>query len=257
MTTEKLDDRLDEEELTTFYGKQDEVAPACPDCGASLIHGPEGGGSINVYCSNEETCGSKFNCLGPLGVQRITDRSPKANATEEVVQPDGSSPLAPIEYMLAEARRLAEAQNSMIYQIMFRNAGVGVQWHEERLCTTKPYEGSDMQIASATETARMKEGLVVYGYHDDMRTALACELIRLTIGSIDIESEDDRRIAIQAAVWPETPSWFGRDASGYHMRRTCVACVQHIGPADQHSYPREMNFWMSGLCDGCQRRIGL
>jgi hypothetical protein len=30
----------------------------CPDCGARLYEGPEGGGSINLIC---KTCGSKFN----------------------------------------------------------------------------------------------------------------------------------------------------------------------------------------------------
>lgn len=266
MTTTKIHERLDEAELTIFKGdEQKGGVPTCPDCGSGLLKGPEGGLSLNVYCENDETCGSKFNYIGPIGVERITDRSPKTNATdtdkanetEETLQSDGTSPLAPIEYLLAEARRLAEAQNSVIYQIMFRNAGVGVEWHEESRCTTAAYHGSDLQVATATGSARTKEGLIVYGYHDDMRTALACELIRLTIGSIDIENEDDRRSAVQTAVWPETASWFGHAASSYQVRRTCIACVQNVGPAAEHSAARERNFWMSTLCDRCQARIGL
>jgi hypothetical protein len=49
----------------------------CPDCGTRLLEGPSGGGSINYYCGNESTCGSRFNDTGPFGVERLTSPSPK------------------------------------------------------------------------------------------------------------------------------------------------------------------------------------
>jgi hypothetical protein len=56
----------------------DPSPPVCPDCGAGLLEGPHGGLSVNVYCSNDKTCGSRFNVMGPFGVDRITDKSPFA-----------------------------------------------------------------------------------------------------------------------------------------------------------------------------------
>jgi hypothetical protein len=48
----------------------------CPDCGGGLLMGPCGGLSINIYCANETTCGSKFNEMGPFGIERISEASP-------------------------------------------------------------------------------------------------------------------------------------------------------------------------------------
>lgn len=39
----------------------------CIDCGKRLLSGPEGGGCVNVMCSN---CGAKFN-ISPFHVERI------------------------------------------------------------------------------------------------------------------------------------------------------------------------------------------
>jgi len=41
----------------------------CPDCGhEEFIAGPEGGGSQNFKCRH---CGSRFNDMGPFGIERI------------------------------------------------------------------------------------------------------------------------------------------------------------------------------------------
>ncbi len=45
----------------------------CPDCSARLAEGPQGGGSINHYCS-QSGCGSKFNLA--ISWERISEPSP-------------------------------------------------------------------------------------------------------------------------------------------------------------------------------------
>lgn len=47
----------------------------CPDCGAVLTEGPHGGLSVNWYCSGP-ACGSRFNVMGPIGVERISGARP-------------------------------------------------------------------------------------------------------------------------------------------------------------------------------------
>jgi hypothetical protein len=46
---------------------------ACPDCTTPLLEGPRGGMSVNYACS---ACGSKFNDMGPFGIERLSDSSP-------------------------------------------------------------------------------------------------------------------------------------------------------------------------------------
>lgn len=48
----------------------------CPDCGLNVHEGPHGGLSVNWICVNSE-CGSQFNDMGPFGVERISDASPR------------------------------------------------------------------------------------------------------------------------------------------------------------------------------------
>lgn len=89
------------------------------------------------------------------------------------------APKQPLEELLAELQDLAEKSNAIIYQILFRRAGVGIQWHEESRVTTKDYSGSDMRIATATLTRQKDEGLVIYSYSTDLCTAIESELDRL------------------------------------------------------------------------------
>lgn len=49
----------------------------CCDCEEMLADGPSGGLSINMYCLNPK-CGSRFNDMGPFGVERISDAQPDA-----------------------------------------------------------------------------------------------------------------------------------------------------------------------------------
>lgn len=69
--TSKDGERLDPKELRLFE------LGTCPDCQTNrLLEGPHGGLSVNVYCGNP-ACGSRFNDMGPLGVDRISDAQPK------------------------------------------------------------------------------------------------------------------------------------------------------------------------------------
>lgn len=54
----------------------------CPDCHSSLRDGPCGGLSVNVHCVNP-SCGSRFNDMGPFGIERITRASPNSPEAAE------------------------------------------------------------------------------------------------------------------------------------------------------------------------------
>lgn len=47
----------------------------CCDCDGYLYEGLSRGLSVNVYCLK---CGSRFNDMGPFGVDRTTDAQPKS-----------------------------------------------------------------------------------------------------------------------------------------------------------------------------------
>jgi hypothetical protein len=60
----------------------------CPDCGGGLLEGPSGGMSVNFWCSGlkpgpngdnvrsgQSTGVSRFNDMGPFGVERITEET--------------------------------------------------------------------------------------------------------------------------------------------------------------------------------------
>jgi hypothetical protein len=53
----------------------------CPDCVQNLCEGPSGGMSVNYCCL---ICGSKFNDMGPFGIDRISDASP--DFTDKLLQ---------------------------------------------------------------------------------------------------------------------------------------------------------------------------
>jgi len=58
----------------------------CPDCGGKgFYEGPSGGISQNILCGNAD-CGSRFNFMGELGVERISDPSPNADSAHAKAQ---------------------------------------------------------------------------------------------------------------------------------------------------------------------------
>jgi len=81
--TTKDGEALTADEVARFH------AGCCPDCGAEgLLEGPHGGLSINVYCGDDAGCGSRFNCMGPFGIERISAASPN----KPRVFPEAASP---------------------------------------------------------------------------------------------------------------------------------------------------------------------
>jgi len=51
-------------------------AGTCPDCGHDeFLAGPRGGMAQNFKCANDG-CGSRFNDMGPFGIDRISNASP-------------------------------------------------------------------------------------------------------------------------------------------------------------------------------------
>lgn len=72
-------EHLSDEEAAIFN------AGACPDCGTNLLQGPSGGGSQNFYCAGRE-CGSGFNEMGPFGIDRITNASPRKGSAGRDLQ---------------------------------------------------------------------------------------------------------------------------------------------------------------------------
>lgn len=65
-------DKLTSEETTKMLGGP---TPQCPDCGSTFLAGPSGGLSVNVACSNK-ICSSRFNVMGPFGINRISEARP-------------------------------------------------------------------------------------------------------------------------------------------------------------------------------------
>lgn len=62
------------------------IIDKCPDCdGTKLLHGPEGGGSINICCGNPY-CRSAFNDMGPFGLERIQNSAFRAAFPDNPVE---------------------------------------------------------------------------------------------------------------------------------------------------------------------------
>ena len=62
---------LNEKELATVRQGR------CPDCsGIGFLGGPSGGLCQNFKCANPQ-CGSRFNDMGPFGIERISRPSPE------------------------------------------------------------------------------------------------------------------------------------------------------------------------------------
>jgi hypothetical protein len=75
--TYKEGERLTDFELG-FIRPEEKGCGSCPDCGsAGFLAGPRGGMAQNFKCGNEE-CGSRFNDMGPFGIDRISDAQPDA-----------------------------------------------------------------------------------------------------------------------------------------------------------------------------------
>ena len=69
----------------------------------------------------------------------------------------------PLEDLMLELEAFAAERNAVIYNICFRKAGCGICWHE----------------GDREENGEWKSGLIVHGYHDDLRSCLEAELHRI------------------------------------------------------------------------------
>jgi hypothetical protein len=83
-----------------------------------------------------------------------------------------------LEKLLEQVQALGAQHGATIYEILFRNAGVGVLWHESaREKDQADRTGRDGRVFC--DPGDWRSGLVVYQYHKDLRTALEAELARL------------------------------------------------------------------------------
>ena len=92
----------------------------------------------------------------------------------------------PIEQLLPAVQRMGEARGNVLYEIAFRNAGVGLVWIEAaRVKTKQTWKKISVGKKSFTlpdiecSQQRIKEGMVVYQYHPTLRKAIVEEMKRL------------------------------------------------------------------------------
>lgn len=79
-----------------------------------------------------------------------------------------------LETLLTRVRLLAALRGATMFEILIRNAGWGISWHEEEREKNPPqyarrYDGKDA----------WRNGLVVYRYYPSLRQALRAEEKRL------------------------------------------------------------------------------
>jgi hypothetical protein len=119
-----------------------------------------------------------------------------------------------IEQLLGRLRKRGAEQGATIYDICFRNAGVGITWYEQERVTTpepklskptrarpcgKVIDGvSELSLYTDAMRRRTREGLVTHRYYPTLRRALEGELKRLLLRSRDVRRI--RRIASHEAV---------------------------------------------------------
>lgn len=85
-----------------------------------------------------------------------------------------------IEQLLHRVRVAGAKQDAFIYNILFRNAGVGVHWYEEKRANEQMSKTAPGVIADRFDVREhTKAGLVIYRYRRTLREALRYELQRL------------------------------------------------------------------------------
>jgi hypothetical protein len=90
---------------------------------------------------------------------------------------------------LDELQAKASERSAVIYDILFRNAGVAIRWFEEARCTTPDPMTNDLTVediragrlreATETQHRRLEEGLVIYRYYESFDECIAGEFTRL------------------------------------------------------------------------------
>lgn len=89
-----------------------------------------------------------------------------------------------IDEVLNTLMELAESKGETLYEICFRNAGVGFVWHNEKKAGPVPQEFAPYEYGSFM-SAWTKAGLVAYRYYDTVSEAIAEETKRLEAKDAD------------------------------------------------------------------------
>lgn len=91
-------------------------------------------------------------------------------------------PKTSIDEILRDLRRLGEIRGATLYSIVFRNAGVAIQWHESERAGPEP--GSPENLSKTWRNVDelqewTKRGLVIYHYYPTLSEAIEGEVKRL------------------------------------------------------------------------------
>lgn len=96
-----------------------------------------------------------------------------------------------LESLFNRLEALAAERGAVLYNILHRQAGWGIEWWEESRCMTpepslagsSPTDYGDfllwLQAASRVNDARLSEGRIVYAYRPTLREAIEAEIERL------------------------------------------------------------------------------
>lgn len=80
----------------------------------------------------------------------------------------------------------AAEQREMLYNILYRNAGWGIQWFDAKRVETPLYTpqanhdlNQQQEMRMATQIQQQKEGLIIHGHHPTLRDCVKAEMSRL------------------------------------------------------------------------------
>lgn len=85
-----------------------------------------------------------------------------------------------MDIVIGTFREFAESRGAVLYSILFREAGIGLQWWEEKRAGTRPdTRGMRLTDVILREDEWNRGGLVVYKYYPTLSEAIAGEWNRL------------------------------------------------------------------------------
>lgn len=98
---------------------------------------------------------------------------------------EGKKPI--VDRRIELLQELAESKGAVLYSILFREAGVGIQWFEEKRAGPHPSQEWKDATPGYEETFTYRDeldlwhnrGLVIYGYYPTLSEALNGEWMRL------------------------------------------------------------------------------
>lgn len=85
-----------------------------------------------------------------------------------------------MDLIIGTFRQYAESKGAVLYSILFREAGIGLQWWEDNRAGARPdTRGMRLSDIVLRESEWNKRGLVVYKYYPTLSEAIAGEWKRL------------------------------------------------------------------------------